>query len=59
VITRHTVELIAVLLTARVGIIAPAAVEAAAIGLTNDGMADASADDLYLRRTRRSARRRS
>jgi hypothetical protein len=53
------VELIAVLLTARVGIIAPAAVEAAAIGLTNDGMADASADDLYLRRTRRSARRRS
>lgn len=42
-ITRRAVELIAVLLAALVGIFAPAAVEATAIGLRNDGLAEASA----------------
>jgi hypothetical protein len=41
--TRRPVELIAVLLAALVGIFAPVAVEAAAIGLRNDGFAEASA----------------
>jgi hypothetical protein len=43
VITRRAVERIAVLLAALVGIFAPAAVEATAIGLRNDGLAEASA----------------